>query len=130
MTIMTGRCIGGRSISRVTGRRLRGSGRKRLGGGGGRLVSGDSVVAAVTRDLAAIGRRDAELGCGALASLALAMAAEIDEPGNSATSKSMCARVLADTLERLAVLAPVEEGGDRIDELGDKRAKRLSAATA
>jgi hypothetical protein len=66
---------------------------------------------------------------GALAATALAMAEEIDAP-NSATSKSMCARVLIDTMERLRAAAPPEEKEDRVDEIAQRRARRVRGATA
>ena len=49
-----------------------------------------SVVDAVTRDLESLG----DLKDSALAASALELAAAVDAPDNSATSKSMCAREL------------------------------------
>jgi hypothetical protein len=67
-----------------------------------------------------------ELAQGALAASALALAREIDTPGNSATSKSMCAKALLDTLDRLRELAPSDAGDDRLDELATRRAARTA----
>ena len=64
---------------------------------------------------------------GALAATALAMAAEIDGQ-NSATSKSMCAKVLMDVLEQLRALAPPEKQEDRVDEIAKRRERRIRAA--
>ena len=90
-----------------------------------------TVVAAVKRDLEAIGALDKALKESALAASALALAAEMDKSSNSATSKSMCARALLETLNRLRELAPVVEEADRVDELAhrfDAKVARLPAA--
>jgi hypothetical protein len=86
------------------------------------LAKGD-VEAAVGRDLAKLG----DLRDSALAASALSLAREMDSP-NSATSKSMCARALMETLDRLRELAPEAEERDKVDELGDRRAKRRRSA--
>lgn len=87
-----------------------------------RLVS---VVEAVERDLRALALLDAALAESALAAAALALARELDNPRNSATSKSMCARALTETLDRLRELAPEESKEDRLDELTARRAERI-----
>lgn len=61
----------------------------------------------------------------ALAWVALAMAREVDDLGNSATSKSMCAARLMDALAGLVALVPEESEGDVLDELVARRAERL-----
>lgn len=81
------------------------------------------TVAGVERDLAAIAKRDPELAKSGLAASALALAREMDDD-NSATSKSMCARALLDTLDRLRQLAPAKEEKDGVDELSARRAAR------
>lgn len=63
-----------------------------------------------------------------LAALALALAAEVDNPENSATSKSMCGRTLLETLKQLRELAPPAEKEDKLDELSDRRARRRGSA--
>lgn len=83
-----------------------------------------SVTAAVTRDLDAF---PDELANSALAASALALAREMDSP-NSATSKSMCAKALLETMDRLRSLAPVEEEADDLDELSRARRARIAAA--
>lgn len=83
-----------------------------------------SVEDAVRRDLEGMG----DLAHGALAASALALAAEMDDPENSATSKSMCARALHDALEQLRELAPPKRETDDVDDLEAKRAKRRDAA--
>lgn len=87
-----------------------------------------TVVEAVGRDLAALG--DDALAESALAAAALALARELDDPSNSATSKSMCARALLDTLNRLRELAPEDEEEDGVDELRARRAARLAGEPA
>lgn len=78
-----------------------------------------SVVVAVERDLEALSRRDEALARGSLAMTALALARELDK-GNSATSKSMCAKALVDVMDRLLELAPPEQ---EKGELHDIRAR-------
>lgn len=62
----------------------------------------------------------------ALGAVALALAREVDAAGNSATSKSMCARALVETLDRLRGLVPAEESADGLDELASRRAARVA----
>jgi len=83
-----------------------------------------TVAAAVERDLAEIAKRDSALAESSLAMSALRLAREMDNAGNSATSKSMCAREMRDTLDRLRDLAPQEVPSDRLDDLARQRAKR------
>lgn len=80
-----------------------------------------SVVEAVRRDLLSVGDEARE---GALAATALALAAELDDPENSATSKSMCARALTETLEKLRAMAPAER--PKVSKLDELRARRES----
>lgn len=87
-----------------------------------------SVEAAVEKDLAAIRVRDEALADSALAASALVLARELDDPGNSATSKSMCARALQDHLERLRELLPPKREKDRADEIAERRKRRLARA--
>jgi hypothetical protein len=86
-----------------------------------------SVAAAVERDLKDIAKRDPALAKSTLAMSALRMAREMDSAGNSATSKSMCARELRDTLDRLLELAPKEERGGELDDLRARRERRGAA---
>lgn len=76
-----------------------------------------TVESAVRRDLASIAARDKALAEGGLAASALALAREIDSATNSATSKSMCARALVETLNKLRELAPAKLEDDAIDDL-------------
>jgi len=82
------------------------------------------VQEAVARDIARVSVTSPELASGALAATALAVAAQIDNPKNSATSKSMLARVLVDALDRLFTLTPEERADDGIDQLTRARQKR------
>lgn len=58
------------------------------------------------------------------------MAYEIENPFNSATSKSMCAKALLETLDTLRELSPPAEEGDALDELASRRAVRLARSAA
>lgn len=64
-------------------------------------------------------------GCG-LAAAAMALAAELDDAGVSATAKAACARSLSDLLGQLRELAPPAEARDGVDELAARRAERLA----
>lgn len=86
-----------------------------------------SVVAAVERDLSKL---FGDLAASALAASALAMAREIDDFGNSATSKSMCQARLMDALRELRELAPPEVTTDAIDEIAAARDRRRSRSAA
>lgn len=117
---------------------------RRLGGGrwlfGLRRGCGDAVAAgkakrltvsaAVQADLAVLAKRAPELARGSLAATALALAAEMDAEGNSATSKAMCARALQDAMDRLLELAPAQKETDRLDDLASRRAARLDRRAA
>jgi hypothetical protein len=82
-----------------------------------------TVSAAVRRDLDALG--DEELAHGALAAAALELASQMDDPGNSATSKSMCAKSLSDVLERLRALAPPRVVKSPLLDIRQRRDKRV-----
>jgi ribosomal protein L37E len=84
------------------------------------------VAEAVTRDLRAIYEVAPELGSSGLAALALSLAREMDNPGNSATSKSMCARALQEALKELRSLVPEKPEGDALDDIVARRAERRS----
>lgn len=84
-----------------------------------------SVVEAVTRELAGFPDDLAESG---LAATALAMAALVDDPSHSATSRSMCAGKLLDALQALRALKPPESKKDGIDDLTKRRARRRAAS--
>lgn len=79
------------------------------------------VEAGVARELAPLPEELRESG---LAATALAMAREIDDPSNSATSKSMCGRTLANALETLRGLAPPKQEVDKVHALAASRAER------
>lgn len=85
-----------------------------------------TVVEALQRDLAVIAKVAPELAESTLAASALALAREIDTAENSATSKSMCARALVETLDKLRALVPEQDAGDGVDELGSRRARRIA----
>lgn len=60
----------------------------------------------------------------------MALARELDDPDNSATSKSMCANSLRDTLDRMRELLPAEEEADALDDLAARRTARLAGGSA
>lgn len=87
-----------------------------------------TVVEAVERDLKKIAERHPDVANSGLAATARALAKEIDDSDNSATSKSMCAKSLQDHLAQLRELAPTEEGRDGIDDIAAQRVARLKRA--
>ena len=84
-----------------------------------------TVVEAVARDLENLAKHAPGLDESAEAATALALARELDSR-NSATSKSMCARALNETMDKLRAMAPPAKEGDGLDELEARRAARLA----
>lgn len=84
-----------------------------------------SVVSAVERDLAEIRAVDEGLAESALAATALALARELDAEG-SATSKSMCANALRDTLAALRERMPEVPAADRVSGLQERTRLKLA----
>lgn len=74
-------------------------------------------------------KRSPEVADSALAAAARVLAAELDNSGNSATAKSMCARALAEAMEKLTAMLPPAETKDGLDELNAAREKRRSKRT-
>ena len=91
-------------------------------------VAPTRVVDATELEIASLAKREASISDTALAAAAIALAYQIDNPFNSATSKSMCARELRETMAKLRELAPVGEEPDGIDQLAGRRANRRSPA--
>lgn len=87
-----------------------------------------SVVDAVEEDLRRIEEREPQLVRSGLAATAFALARDLDNPRNSATSKSMCAKALSEVLDRLLELAPEAPKKDKIDELASRRTARRAAS--
>lgn len=87
------------------------------------------VEDAVRNDLEKLADRDRELATSSLAANALQLAREMDSK-SSATSKSMCARALNETMEKLLALAPVEQLPDMLDELTMRRQARRQKVVA
>jgi hypothetical protein len=85
-----------------------------------------SVVDAVQRELERLGGRWSE---SVHAATALALAAELDA-ANSATSKSMVAKALNETMAELRALAPAEREADQVDEVASRRRARRAARKA
>lgn len=85
-----------------------------------------TVEEAVRADVVALGLLP--VGSSALVESAVALARELDAR-NSATSKSMCARALKETMDRLRELAPPPKTADRLDDLTARREKRKAKAS-
>lgn len=88
-----------------------------------------NTIKAVEEDLDLIRQRDPKVADSAIAAAALRMAHEIEDPYNSATSKSMCAKALQQAMDRLLELSPPgQEKKGRLYDIKADRAKRRSAA--
>lgn len=93
----------------------------------GQPIAHSRVIDAVERDLAEIRKRKPALADSQLGATAIALAYELENPYNSATSKSMCARALNETMDKLRELAPAKPEADGIDQLEKKRTQRRAA---
>lgn len=80
-----------------------------------------TVEAALERELESL---EPDLAASTLAATARVLARELDNPKNSATSKSMCAGRMYEALERLADLAPEEAVEDDLEAVRRKREVR------
>jgi hypothetical protein len=89
-----------------------------------------SVLEATKRDIEEIAKRDRSLAESALAALALALAAEMDKPSNSATSKSMCGKTMLDALKMLRELVPEVREASPLDEIRARRDAKLARKPA
>ena len=89
-----------------------------------------SVVEALERDLEGIRRRAPDVADSTLAAAALSLARELDDATNSATSKSMCAKALNETLATMHKLMPEKHEADKLDELSSRRAARIAGGSA
>jgi hypothetical protein len=69
-------------------------------------------------------------GKGPLAETALALARELDDDGNSATSKSMCAKAMVDVLRELRTLAPPKVEDTDLERARKRRADRVARGAA
>lgn len=87
----------------------------------------DGVIRAVERDLEQIKEHAPDLA-EALQATAMQLARELDHPGNSATSKSMCAARLNETMDKLRAAIPPKVKRDGIDELAEAREQRRARA--
>lgn len=86
-----------------------------------------NVIDAVQRDVDKLPEELAESG---LAATAISLAYELEDPFNSATSKSMCAKALGEALAQLRALAPAKQEADKLDDLTARREARRSTAAA
>ena len=64
-----------------------------------------------------------------LAAQALELARLLDDPENSATSKSMTNKELRETMAEIRASRPQQEVPDGVTDIGSKRSKRLAAAS-
>lgn len=88
------------------------------------MVAPTRVIDSTAAEIASLVKRAPELEQSSLAATAIALAYQIEDPFNSATSKSMCARELRETMSKLRELAPPADEEDGIDELSARRAER------
>ena len=88
-----------------------------------------TAVAAVKEELKRLASRDKELSKSSLAATALALARELDDKGNSATSRAMCAKAMLEVQNRLRELAPEPPKESKLDDLSARRAARRSAGS-
>jgi hypothetical protein len=88
------------------------------------------VEVAVKGDIARFAAADPALAKSGLAASAIALAREIDDPNNSATSKSMCAGKLLDALDRLRELAPPAREETELERRRRERSERRAAGGA
>lgn len=63
----------------------------------------------------------------ALGASALMLAESIDDVENSLTSRSMAARELRETLDRVRLLASARREPDKLDDLAERRRRRLAS---
>jgi hypothetical protein len=87
-----------------------------------------SVVAATEHEIRALAAVVPGLAVCALSAAALELARQMDADGNSATSKSMCARELRETMGLLRGMAPEEREESPLDEIRARRAAKIEAA--
>lgn len=86
-----------------------------------------SIVAAEA-EVERIRKVDADLADSLLAALVVSLAYEIENPYNSATSKSMCAHELRQTIDRLRELMPAEKRKGALHDIKSGHASRLRLA--
>lgn len=84
----------------------------------------EAAVRAELESMAVDPARDAR------AATALEMARQLDDPDNSATSKSMCAGRIQEALDRLLELHPPQQEDTPLDRIKGDRVLRIAAATA
>ena len=84
---------------------------------------------ATAAEIALIAKREPSLAGGPLAASALEMARGLDS-GASLAQKTLAAKELRETMDRLRELAPAEKKKDRVDELKERRTKRRAGGSA
>lgn len=88
------------------------------------------VIDGVLHDLQVLMKHDETIAESALAATAVMLAKELANPYNSATSKSMCAKELKDTLAQLRGMVPPERKKDALDGISEHHAARRRGANA
>lgn len=86
------------------------------------------VVDAVGAEISLLEQRKPGLAESTFAATAIALAYELDNPFNSATSKSMCSRSLAEVVDRLRALAPEPDEGTPLDAIRRRLAESEAEA--
>lgn len=85
-----------------------------------------SVVEAMRAEVKLLRKRDARLADGPEVAGLLQLAAGLDDPGSSLTSRAAALKELRETMSLLRALAPADERKDGIDELTRRRERRLA----
>lgn len=88
------------------------------------------VIDANEREIESWRGMAAKLADSTFAAMAIALAYEVEDPYNSATSKAYCARELRETMTLLRAMLPADEKKDGIDDLERRRAERLAERLA
>jgi hypothetical protein len=89
-----------------------------------------TVEGALEQELSLIAKRAPALAVSTVAATARTLARELDNPKNSATSKSMCAKAMYDAIDRLYELAPAENEKDGVDDIAAQREARRARLAA
>lgn len=88
------------------------------------------VIEAIEREIESWRGASPKLADSTYAATAVALAYEVENPWNSATSKAYCAKELRETMTLLRAMLPADEKKDGIDDLERRRAERLAARGA
>lgn len=89
-----------------------------------------SVTEAVKLNIEDLSQSKREVADSPEAALALSLAARIDDPNNKAAGVSMAAGRLLDALTALRALAPAKAKGTPLDEIKERRDRRVAGLPA